>query len=43
VTVVFVKASDKPVAERERAIAHIARALYDYFLFRPEPPRGRGR
>jgi beta-lactamase class A len=33
VIVVFVKESDIPVAERERAIAHIARAVYDYFLF----------
>ena len=38
VTVVFVKASDKPGAERERAIAHIARAIHDYFLFNPAPP-----
>ena len=34
VTVVFVKESSLPVADRERAIAHVARAVYDYFLFR---------
>jgi beta-lactamase class A len=39
IAVVFVKASDKPVPERERAIAQIARAVYDYFLF-VLPPRG---
>lgn len=33
IAVVFVRASDKPVPERERAIAQIARAVYDYFLF----------
>ncbi len=31
---VFVKASDRPVAARERAIAELARAAHDYFLFR---------
>jgi len=31
---VFVKASEAPVAKRERAIAEIARAAHDYFLFR---------
>jgi beta-lactamase class A len=30
---VFVKSSDKEEAERERAIAQIARAVYDFFLF----------
>ena len=30
---VFVKASDEPVAQRERKIAEIARAAHDYFLF----------
>ena len=30
---VFVKASNAPVAQRERAIAEIARAAHDYFLF----------
>ena len=38
VTVVFVKASDKETPERERAIAHIARTIHDYFLFNPAPP-----
>lgn len=33
---VFVKESTEDIAEREQAIAHIARALYDDFLFRPE-------
>ena len=33
VIVVFVKESDLPVSERERAIAHISRAIYDFFLF----------
>ena len=32
---VFVKASDKDAASRERAIAEIARAVHDYFLFQP--------
>ncbi len=42
VTVVFVKASTKEVAEREKVIAHLARAVHDYFLFNPgsaQPPR----
>ncbi|MCW5967502.1 MAG: class A beta-lactamase [Blastocatellales bacterium] len=30
---VFVKSSDRDVAQRERAIAEIARAVHDYFLF----------
>ena len=30
---VYVKASDKPDAARERAIAEISRAVHDYFLF----------
>jgi len=30
---VFIKASSAPVAQRERAIAEIARAAHDYFLF----------
>lgn len=33
VTVVFVKDSESDIPERERAIAEIARAVYDYFLF----------
>jgi N-acyl-D-amino-acid deacylase len=32
---VFVKSSSKPVSERERAIAQIARAVHDFFLFQP--------
>jgi beta-lactamase class A len=32
---VFVKASEKEVPQRERAIAEIARAAHDYFLFNP--------
>lgn len=35
VTVVFVKESEREIPERERAIAHIARAVHDYFLFNP--------
>lgn len=35
VTAVFVKDSSIPVADRERAIAHAARAAYDFFLFNP--------
>jgi beta-lactamase class A len=29
---VFVKSSEKPIADRERAIAEVARVLHDYFL-----------
>ena len=36
ITVVFVKQSVFPVPERERAIAHISRAIHDYFLFNPK-------
>lgn len=32
---VFVKSSDKEVSARERAIAEIARAVHDFFLFQP--------
>jgi beta-lactamase class A len=32
---VFVKSSDKEVAARERAIAEIARAVHDFFVFQP--------
>ncbi|HEY2943749.1 MAG TPA: class A beta-lactamase [Vicinamibacteria bacterium] len=32
---VFVKSSTKPIPERERVIAQIARAVHDFFLFRP--------
>lgn len=35
VLAVFVKNSEKSVPEREKAIAHIARGVYDYFLFNP--------
>jgi beta-lactamase class A len=31
----FVKSSEKDVAARERAIAEIARAIHDFFLFQP--------
>jgi beta-lactamase class A len=30
---VFVKSSEKEIPERERAIAEVSRAVYDYFLF----------
>ena len=30
---IFVKESRKPFEDRERVIADIARALYDYYLF----------
>jgi beta-lactamase class A len=36
VTVVFIKQSNLEVPERERVIAHIARAVHDYFLFNPD-------
>ncbi len=35
IVAVFVKQSRKPFEERERAIADIGRALYDYYLFGP--------
>ena len=35
VMVAFVKESDDPVPEREKAIAEAARAAHDYFLFVP--------
>lgn len=34
---VFVKSSEKDSAARERAIAEIARAVHDFFLFNPRP------
>lgn len=37
VTVAFVKESSIPIPERERAIAHVARAVHDFFTFNPEP------
>ena len=36
---VYVKDSLVPVVQHERAIAMIARALYDYFLFNPHSLR----
>ena len=33
---VFVKSSKLPVADRERVIAQISRAVHDFFLFRPQ-------
>lgn len=30
---IFVKSSEKPIPDRERAIAEVARALHDYYLF----------
>ena len=33
--VTYVKASTRPVEQRERAIAQVSRAIYDYFLFNP--------
>jgi beta-lactamase class A len=33
---VFVKESTKPVADRERVIAQVSRAVHDFFLFRPQ-------
>ena len=32
---VFVKESEKEIPERERVIAQIGRALYDYYSFVP--------
>ncbi len=32
---VFVKASEKEISARERTIAEVARAVYDFFLFQP--------
>jgi beta-lactamase class A len=34
---VFVKASEKEIPARERAIAEVARAVHDFFLFNPRP------
>lgn len=33
---VFVGPSPQPLAEREQTIAHLARTIYDYFLFQPQ-------
>ncbi|NIM48768.1 MAG: hypothetical protein GTO22_05840, partial [Gemmatimonadales bacterium] len=38
VTVVFVKQSELEVPDREQVIAHIARAVHDYFVFTPAEP-----
>jgi beta-lactamase class A len=35
---VFGKSSEKEIPERERAIAQIARMVYDFFLFQPSTP-----
>lgn len=35
---ILVKESPRPVEERERVIAHIARAVFDYFTFNPRGP-----
>ena len=34
---IFIKSSEKTIPEQERAIAHIARSIYDFFLFQPPP------
>jgi beta-lactamase class A len=34
---IFVKASEKEIPARERAIAEVARAVHDFFLFNPRP------
>jgi hypothetical protein len=36
VLAIFVKESSRPADAQERAIAQIARAAYDYFLFNPK-------
>lgn len=36
IVAVFVRSSDKDVADRERGVAEIARTVYDYFLFHPQ-------
>ena len=33
VIAIFTKSSEKPLADRERSIAEVARAVYDYYLF----------
>jgi len=35
---IFGKSSEKETPERERAIAHIARSIYDFLLFQPPTP-----
>ena len=34
VVVVFVKDSEFEIPQRERAIAHVARSVHDYFIFK---------
>jgi beta-lactamase class A len=41
VLVAFVKGSDRPVPDREHAIAQVSRAVHDYFLFSREHDQGR--
>ncbi|MEE8583593.1 MAG: class A beta-lactamase [Acidobacteriota bacterium] len=33
---IFIKESERDVAQREKAIAHISRAVYDFFLLQPD-------
>lgn len=40
---VFVKSSDSEMADKERAIAQVTRAIYDYFLFQQTPLQTMGR
>ena len=41
VTVVYIKQSEvEAVGDREPVIAHIARAIHDYFAFNPRPAPG---
>ena len=40
---VFVKSSDKDEVERERAIAQVTRAVYDFFLFQQSTAHGEAR
>lgn len=35
---IFMKSSEKDIPTRERALAHISRAIYDFFLFHTFPP-----
>ena len=32
----MISPSTKPVADRERVIAQVSRAVHDFFLFRPQ-------
>ena len=40
--VVFTRGSNTPPTDRERAVAEVARTLYDYFLIHPPTPRSPG-